>query len=56
LPLEDAVEAIGAARGQLEEILMPVDDLLGSAEYKLDVTIVALERALRASMMGGTRD
>lgn len=56
LPLEDAVEAIGAAREQLEEILMPVDDLLGSAEYKLDVTIVALERALRVSMMGGTRD
>ncbi len=56
LTVEDAVEAIRGARELLEEVLMPVDDLLGSAAYKLDITVVALERALRTSMMGGMGD
>jgi carbon-monoxide dehydrogenase medium subunit len=56
LPVEEAVDAIRGARGSLEEALMPVDDLLGSAAYKLDITTVALERALRTSMMGGMGD
>lgn len=54
--VEEAVEALHDARASLEELLMPVDDLLGSAAYKLDITMVALERALRTSMMGGLGD
>jgi carbon-monoxide dehydrogenase medium subunit len=34
------------AKGELEELLEPVDDLLGSAAYKLHVTSVLLGRAL----------
>lgn len=56
LTAAEASTVIRDARDSLEEALMPVDDLLGSAEYKLDVTTVALERALRASRMGGERD
>jgi carbon-monoxide dehydrogenase medium subunit len=56
LTLSDASEAIAGARDSLEEMLMPVDDLLGSAGYKLDITVVALQRALRRSMTGGMGD
>lgn len=42
----EALQAIGAARPMLARELDPVDDLLGSADYKLHVTTALLRRAL----------
>lgn len=46
LSLEEADRVIGETNGYLEQVLEPVEDMLGSAEYKLYLTRVLLERAL----------
>jgi len=55
LHLEEAKRAIASSSGYLKDLLQPVEDLLGSAEYKLHVTAVLLARALAqaASMSNG---
>ncbi len=46
LPLADAQRVVAEARPYLAEVLEPVDDLLGSAEYKVYLAGVLLGRAL----------
>ena len=55
LRLDDAELVARDAKPYLRGLLHPVDDLLGSADYKIHVTSVLLERALRESarMQGG---
>lgn len=56
--VDEAERRIANARPYLSELLEPVDDLLGSAEYKVAVTTVLLGRALReaAAMSGRAAD
>lgn len=51
----DAQEAIAASKAYLAEKLEPVGDLLGSAEYKVAVTAVLLQRALEDAAEEGSR-
>jgi carbon-monoxide dehydrogenase medium subunit len=44
-PLPEVHRAIAGAKAYLADLLEPVDDLLGSAEYKLHITAVLLGRA-----------
>jgi aerobic carbon-monoxide dehydrogenase medium subunit len=44
---DDSPKIIAEAKPYLRKILAPIDDLLGSAEYKIYITGVLLERALR---------
>lgn len=46
LPLADALRLVGESAAYLEEILEPVGDQLGSAEYKIHVTKVLISRTL----------
>jgi carbon-monoxide dehydrogenase medium subunit len=55
LGLDDARRTIDDATGYLSERLEPVEDLLGSAEYKLAVTGVLLNRALQQAVAGNGR-
>jgi carbon-monoxide dehydrogenase medium subunit len=55
LPLADAERVVRAAGAYLTEQLEPVDDLLGSAEYKIYLTTVLLGRALRQAVEGNGR-
>jgi carbon-monoxide dehydrogenase medium subunit len=50
LTVSDAKRVIAEARRYLFEELKPVDDLLGSKEYKIHVTGVLLGRALEAAV------
>jgi CO/xanthine dehydrogenase FAD-binding subunit len=50
--LQDALKAIGDSRSYLSDRLQPVDDLLGSAEYKLYLTEVLLGRAIEELIRG----
>jgi aerobic carbon-monoxide dehydrogenase medium subunit len=43
----DSARIIAETKPYLKKILAPIDDLLGSAEYKIYITGVLLERALR---------
>lgn len=52
LTLEAALHAIAASSAYLRGALDPVDDLLGSADYKVHVTAVLLRRALEAAWKG----
>jgi aerobic carbon-monoxide dehydrogenase medium subunit len=44
--LDDSKKIIKATKPYLRRTLEPIDDLLGSAEYKLYLTVILLERAL----------
>ena len=44
---DDSPRIIEEAKPYLKTVLAPIDDLLGSAEYKIHITRVLLERALR---------
>jgi CO/xanthine dehydrogenase FAD-binding subunit len=46
LPVDEARRLVADSRRYLENELEPVDDLLGSADYKIYVTAVLLGRAL----------
>lgn len=48
-PLDSAKKIIAAEKIDLREIIRPVDDLLGSADYKLYVTTVMLGDALEGA-------
>jgi len=50
LPGTEAARVIGEAKGYLRGLLQPVDDLLGSADYKLHITSVLLGRALSQAL------
>jgi carbon-monoxide dehydrogenase medium subunit len=52
LPLEEAQRAISSAKPYLTGQLEPVDDLLGSAEYKVHIASVLLRRALEQAVAG----
>lgn len=52
LPLEDALRVTAESKPYLREQLQPVDDLLGSADYKIHVASVLLGRALRQAAQG----
>ena len=53
----DAERVIDDSKRYLAALLRPVDDLLGSAEYKLHVAAVLLGKALRKAALGnGGRD
>lgn len=57
LSLSDAERVIGEARSYLKELLQPVGDLLGSADYKLYATRVLLSRALSQAVQdNGNKD
>ena len=51
LSLDDAARVLSEAKPYLTEKLQPVDDLLGSAEYKIHITSVLLGRALRQAAL-----
>ncbi len=51
--LAEAERLTAEAKPYLTEQLQPVDDLLGSAEYKIHVTSVLLKNALSQSAHGG---
>jgi carbon-monoxide dehydrogenase medium subunit len=51
LSLGDAERVLNEAKPYLTEMLQPVDDLLGSAEYKIHITSVLLGRALRQAVL-----
>lgn len=53
LPLEAALRRVAEAGPYLEAQLDPVDDLLGSREYKLHITKVLLGRALQQATAAG---
>ncbi len=55
--ITDAIRLVGESKPYLTETLDPVDDLLGSAEFKIHLTAVHLADALRrvASAEGGAR-
>ena len=46
---KDLHKIIDESKSYLRDVLQPIDDLLGSAEYKLYITAVLLERALLQS-------
>jgi CO/xanthine dehydrogenase FAD-binding subunit len=46
LSVEEAGRVVDEARSALTDLLEPVDDLLGSAEYKIHVTCTLLRRAI----------
>ncbi len=46
LPLEEADQKLAGSKAYLAERLEPVDDLLGSADYKIHITRALLRRAL----------
>jgi carbon-monoxide dehydrogenase medium subunit len=52
LTLDDARRVLAEARRSLAQQLQPVDDLLGSADYKVYITSVLLERALSQAVQG----
>jgi carbon-monoxide dehydrogenase medium subunit len=56
--LEEAKRVMGEGKSYLRELLQPVADLLGSAEYKLYMTHVLLCRALEQAALndGGSRN
>jgi aerobic carbon-monoxide dehydrogenase medium subunit len=53
MPLEEGLRQVRGVRSYLEELLEPVDDLLGSAEYKVHVVGVLLGRALAEAAANG---
>lgn len=55
MTLEEGGRLIGEEKPYLKEILQPVDDILGSADYKLYMTSVLLGRALRQAANGGQK-
>ncbi len=52
LSLQEALKVIGESRSYLSDRLQPVDDLLGSAEYKLYITGTLLGRAVEELIQG----
>jgi len=52
LTLDVARRIIGESKAYLSECLQPVDDLLGSTEYKLHISRVLLGRALSQAVQG----
>jgi len=52
LTLDEARRIIGESKAYLSEYLQPVDDLLGSTEYKLHISRVLLGRALSQAVQG----
>ena len=50
LPRADAPRVIAEAGPYLSELLEPVSDLLGAADYKIHVTRVLLARALEHAL------
>jgi aerobic carbon-monoxide dehydrogenase medium subunit len=50
--LNEAVRVISEQKNYLRELLRPVDDLLGSAEYKLHMTSVLLASTLENAIQG----
>jgi CO/xanthine dehydrogenase FAD-binding subunit len=51
----DFIGTIHESQPYLKALLEPIDDLLGSAEYKLYITGVLLERALKAAVQNEAR-
>ena len=51
--ITEAEQVCAEAKSYLSEQLEPVDDLLGSADYKIHVTSVLLKSALNQSVHGG---
>ena len=51
----DIHEAIQGSSSYLKQLLKPIDDLLGSAAYKLYITGVLLERALQDAVQDAVR-
>jgi carbon-monoxide dehydrogenase medium subunit len=56
LTVADAQRAIAEAKAYLAALLHPVDDLLGSADYKVHVAAVLLGKALRKAAGNGGGD
>lgn len=54
LTSRDAYAELRGAATYLRDVLDPVDDLLGPADYKIEVTGVLLHRALSAALGGST--
>ncbi len=54
--LDEAGKIIGEAKGYLRELLCPVDDLLGSADYKLYMTGVLLRQAVEKALSGDNKN
>src|SRR5437899_6828138 len=50
--LGDAEKIVAEQKNYFRELLRPVDDLLGSCEYKLYMTFVLLARALESAIQG----
>ncbi len=50
--LGDAEKIVAEQKNYFRELLRPVDDLLGSSEYKLYMTCVLLARALESAIQG----
>ena len=50
LTMDEAQRVLSEAQSHLRELLCPMDDLLGSADYKLYLTRVLLSRALEQSV------
>jgi CO/xanthine dehydrogenase FAD-binding subunit len=46
LTVEDARRLLADSKPHLKEVLDPVSDILGSAEYKITITSVLLGRAV----------
>ncbi len=55
IDVKEAEKIIFESKSYLEELLEPIDDLLGSAEYKLYMTRVLLQRALEEAGQGNGR-
>ncbi len=53
LSLEDAQRVALESKSYLSEQLQPVDDLLGSADYKIHITSVLLKNALSEALRNG---
>jgi carbon-monoxide dehydrogenase medium subunit len=51
----DIHDAIQASTGYLKQLLEPIDDLLGSAAYKLYISGVLLERALQEALQNAAQ-
>jgi CO/xanthine dehydrogenase FAD-binding subunit len=50
---QDSYKIIREAKPYLKKTLAPIDDLLGSAEYKIYIAGVLLERALTQALENG---